>query len=134
SGRTATRSSRHQGLSRSIDTAHAVDRDLFDQEFLGEGSLRLVLILVRCGFWCEYGTFWHGSSLLWHRVPHTLRAFGAIVQGWRIPGGAGSPRARSLSRLRSTCSSGRGSRRPRSTTSPSLPASAAAHFSAISVL
>src|SRR5580658_138876 len=53
SGRIAARSSMRQGRSRSkvsvtwgarsVDTAHAVDRDFLDQELLG-GEFRLVLI------------------------------------------------------------------------------------------
>src|SRR6516162_9141439 len=56
SGRIAARSSRRQGRSRSkvvvtwdtdsVDTAHAVDRDLLDQKFIGGERLGLVVV---CG-------------------------------------------------------------------------------------
>src|SRR6516162_8695117 len=54
SGRIAARSSRRHGRSRSkavvtwgtssVDTAHAVDRDLLDQKFLGGERLGLVMV------------------------------------------------------------------------------------------
>src|SRR6202030_3833928 len=55
SGRIAARSSRRQGRSRSkvvtwgarsVDTAHAVDRDLLDQKLVGSERLGLVVV---CG-------------------------------------------------------------------------------------
>src|SRR5271154_610031 len=74
SGRTAAWSSRRHGRSRSkaagswaaaggassVDTAHAVYRDLLDQKFLGRERLGFVLIGGRC----DGGTFGHEYLLL----------------------------------------------------------------------
>ena len=69
--------------ARSVDTAHAVDRDLLDQKFLGGKRLCLVVI---CGGGRNGDVFGHGYLLLRGAGCHRN---GTECHRSRLTGGAG---------------------------------------------